>query len=328
MTVHEAAQKLLRGALLVFPTETVYGLGALASNEKAIRKIFRVKGRPIHNPLILHIAEKRQLNELVQEIPSSAKILIDHFWPGPLTICFKKSKNVSDLVTAELPTVCIRQPSHPIAHRLLAMVNEPVAAPSANLSGKPSATTFRDAKRQLLKKGVYFLPGRKSPLGIESTVVDCSGRNLRLLRPGVITKHTLESVIGKKIEDSSKGKKVRSPGQLLRHYSPSGKLMVLFGTREKRRKYLSQHHFDKKERWAFGLIGKKMKFVLPGTIFFIASSEQNLNTYASRLYRFLNNCDRAKAKHIVLELPKTKHPLLPTLVNRLEKASRGRIRAL
>jgi L-threonylcarbamoyladenylate synthase len=327
MNTSEAAQKLLEGHLVVFPTETVYGLGALANNEEAVRNIFEVKGRPSHNPLILHIAANNQLMELVEEVSPQAQRLIDHFWPGPLTICLKKSEQVSDLVSGGLPTVCVRRPDHPMAQDLLRIVGKALAAPSANLSGKPSTTSFEDAKKQLEQKGVHFLDGGKSPLGLESTVVDCSTDTVRLLRPGVISKSEIEIVLEQGIEDSScdTSGKISSPGQLLEHYAPQGQLIVLYGHSAQRKAWMNQQP-DLSEYVLGTFPDAENSF--PGKKYILAKSEADLPAYASELYAFLNWCDREKAQKILLELPFSPHPFLPALLNRLEKASKGHIVSL
>jgi|CXWL01.1.fsa_nt_gi L-threonylcarbamoyladenylate synthase len=324
MNIQEAAKKLLAGELVVFPTETVYGLGALISNDAAVKKIFAVKGRPSINPLIVHIADPLQLKMLVQEIPAAAQKLMEAFWPGPLTICFKKSSLVSDLVTAGLSTVCIRNPSHPMAHELLQSVNKPIAAPSANLSGRPSTTNFLDAKKQLEQQGVSILDGGASPLGLESTVIDCSNENIRLLRPGTITQQDLERALGEEIVDASNSQKISSPGQLLEHYAPHGNLQVICGQPEERHQWITKQSFPSGSTITYGIIGKtgsnpdKKSFLM-------AENDRDLATYAARLYQFLNWCDQEHSTHIILELPCSSDPLLKTLLNRLQKASRGNI---
>lgn len=320
LSVLKAAEKLKNGHLVIFPTETVYGLGALASNNEAVKMIFQLKGRPQHNPLILHVSKDYPLKKLVQHIPKKAKILMKRFWPGPLTLCFKKSDEVSNMITAGLSTVCIRCPSHPIARQLLKKLGEPIAAPSANISGKPSSTTLSDAKRQFKKKkGVFFLEGGISPLGLESTIVDVSGKKIRLLRPGSVSVQDLEKVIKESIQQKSH-RKITSPGQLLEHYAPKGKLTVIQGNRKKRRRWIQRH--IRKRKTILGVIGEPF---LLREYFTLCSRDNHLKTYGKNLYRFLNWCDERQAKEIFLELPKTSHPLLPTLLNRLQKASSGNI---
>lgn len=329
MSPQEAARLLHEGKLIVFPTETVYGLGALASNKKAVRKVFDVKGRPSHNPLILHIANPHQLDELVLDIPESAHRLMKAFWPGPLTICFRKSNIVSDEVTAGLPSVCVRTPDHPLAHEFLKNVGEAVAAPSANLSGKPSTTSFEDAKLQLGNKGVEFLDGGLTLIGLESTVVDCSQQGVvKLLRPGSVSVTDLESVLGEKILDETKNEQVTSPGQLLRHYAPKGELLVIVGNLQQRQRWLDRLSEDQKFSWAFGIVGKVNNAHLYSHLSVLSQSEEDMSMYASRLYSFLNWCDQIQAKHIVLSFPEKNHPLSATLMNRLEKASQGNIISL
>ncbi len=321
MNTTQAAQKLLQGELIVFPTETVYGLGAVASNAEAVQKIFEVKGRPQHNPLILHIFDRSQLDELVELVPDTAKNLMDHFWPGPLTICLKKHKNVSDLVTAGLDTVCIRMPDHPIAQELLKKTGEAVAAPSANLSGKPSTTRFKDAVAQLQQDAVYFLDGGNTQIGLESTVIDCSDDRIRVLRPGSISRADIETTLDTKIfhEENTK---ITSPGQLLQHYSPEGKLTVIIGKPEQRREWI-QNNVDLKHSH-LGLVGSFDEFN-PTKHQYLALTEEDFKSYAQQLYGFLNWCDRQSAQHIYLEFSDFSHPLTYTLLNRLKKASNGNI---
>ena len=322
MNIPEAAQKLLSGELVVFPTETVYGLGAVANDDEAIQKIFKVKGRPLHNPLILHIADQKQLKKIVEEIPVNAQKLIDSFWPGPLTICFKKSDQVSDLVSAGLPTVCVRQPNNPIAHELLSAVKCPIAAPSANLSGRPSTTRLQDAITQLKGEELYFLDGGDTTIGLESTVVDCSTAEVKLLRSGSISRYEIEALLGQQIKDHSEGTTITSPGQLLSHYSPRGNLQVICGKKTQRRDWMNKHA-DKKT--VSGLVGTSAD-LNHGPHQHLSHSEENLEEYAQNLYRFLNWCDHQEATHIILELPHLpEHKLFETLLNRLKKASKEQI---
>jgi len=325
MNPQEAAQKLFQGELVVFPTETVYGLGALASDDRAVLRIFQAKGRPPQNPLILHIADNEQLKDLTSEIPASAQKLIDHFWPGPLTICFKKSEKVSTLISAGLSTVCVRRPDHAIAREFLKSVGQAVAAPSANISGKPSTTTYEDARRQLEEKGVLFLDGGTTPLGIESTIIDCSEDTLKLLRPGSVSRDQIEDVLGGKImvESEASSAFVTSPGQLLEHYAPSGELVVLFGAKAQRDDWIQQHIEDPSE-WHLGTFSEISRHSFLDT-FFLAEKERDLTSYAAKIYAFLNWSDLKNAKKILLELPNSTDPIVPTLLNRLQKASRGHI---
>ena len=184
----DAAAELLRsGELVAFPTETVYGLGANALSEAAVQRIFVAKGRPSDNPLIVHIASRTQLEHLVTSIPEVATRLMDQFWPGPLTIVLPKRPEVPNLVTAGLNTVAVRMPNHLIAIELIGQAGVPLAAPSANRSGRPSATTWQAVSEDLDGRIAGIICGEPTDFGLESTVVDVNSEQPRLLRPGGIT---------------------------------------------------------------------------------------------------------------------------------------------
>ncbi|MDR0406246.1 MAG: threonylcarbamoyl-AMP synthase, partial [Clostridiales bacterium] len=191
-----AASILKGGGLVAFPTETVYGLGANALDANAVSGIFKAKGRPCDNPLITHIADKSRLEALVEAVPAAAEKLIDAFWPGPLTIVMKKSRNVPDIVSAGLDTVGVRLPEHPVALRFLTACGLPVAAPSANTSGKPSPTAAAHVAEDLAGKIDAIVDGGKCGIGLESTVIDVSGEVPALLRPGGVTYEQLTSLLG------------------------------------------------------------------------------------------------------------------------------------
>jgi L-threonylcarbamoyladenylate synthase len=320
MTTKDAAQKILEGELVVFPTETVYGLGALASNQKAVKRIFEVKGRPQHNPLIIHVSKDFQIRSLVQKIPEKAKLLMTHFWPGPLTLCLKKSPQVSDFVTAGLPTVCIRCPDHQIAAEFLRNVEAPVAAPSANLSGCPSTTRIEDAKMQLETKGVFFLEGGTTPLGIESTVLDVSKEPFSILRSGIISKQSIEKVIQCSVADATKGEHITSPGQMLEHYAPEGTLTVVIGNLQQRRQWIK-----KQKNYCESTIGFIGSFsgLKAAHLYELNVKETDLETFSARLYVFLNWCNRLKSAFIFVEFPSQSSSLSEALLDRLKKASRG-----
>ena len=213
------------GGLVAFPTETVYGLGANALNPNAVKKIFLAKGRPQDNPLIIHISNLKQLDELVLEIPDLAVKLIDLFWPGPLTIIFKKNKIVPNEVTCGLDTVAIRMPSNKLALELIEKSNCPIAAPSANVSGRPSPTKAKHVIDDLNGKIDIVIDGGAVNIGLESTVIDLSGELPIILRPGKITRSQIESVIGK-VETSTCNVKPKSPGMKYKHYSPKAKVII------------------------------------------------------------------------------------------------------
>ncbi|HPO05729.1 MAG TPA: L-threonylcarbamoyladenylate synthase [Candidatus Gracilibacteria bacterium] len=226
-----AADILQKGGLVAFPTETVYGLGANALNEKAVAQIFLAKGRPQDNPLIVHIADKNDLYQLSSNVSDKALLLVDKFWPGPLTLILKKTEIVPDIITAGLDCVAIRMPSHPIALALIKEAKIPLAAPSANLSGKPSPTDAQHVIDDLYHKIDLIIDGGEVEIGIESTVLDLTTDIPQILRPGKITKQDLEEIIGKVTENTS-SKETRSPGMKYRHYSPQARVFIVNNEQE------------------------------------------------------------------------------------------------
>jgi len=228
-SLKKAATIIRAGGLVVFPTETVYGLGANAFNEKALAKIFSAKGRPSDNPLIVHIANFKQLDELTDNISSLERKLIDKFWPGPLTIVFEKKKEISGLVSGGLATVAVRMPADEFARELIQQAGVPIAAPSANTSGRPSGTTGMDVFGDLVGKVDMILDTGESNIGIESTVVKVVQDIVSILRSGAVTKEMLEDVVAPSVvvfahkqEDLQS-----SPGTKYKHYSPEGKLEII-----------------------------------------------------------------------------------------------------
>ncbi len=222
--IGQAVARLAKGKLVAIPTETVYGLGADATNDTAVARIFEAKGRPQFNPLIVHFASLEEAMEAV-EFNAKAKMLASIFWPGPLTMILQRKKNsdISLLCSAGLSTIAVRIPKHPVAYELIKSLGRPIAAPSANRSGTLSPTTARHVFDSLGDNAGMILAGGKSDVGLESTVVDMTSRTPVLLRPGLITAEDLETHIGKvkveiKVIDHDKPK---SPGQLLRHYAPN-----------------------------------------------------------------------------------------------------------
>ena len=226
------------GGLVVFPTETVYGLGANGLNSEAVLKIFAAKGRPADNPLILHIAKKSELKPLWSHVPDNARILADTFWPGPLTMIFNRSSIVPDEVTAGLDTVAVRMPLNKTARALINAAGVPIAAPSANLSGKPSPTTAEHVRQDMDGRVDLIIDGGPCKYGLESTVVSLIGRPT-ILRPGAVTKEMLEAVIGPVdvahavLSPLREGETAASPGMKYRHYAPKGNLTIVEGPQEK-----------------------------------------------------------------------------------------------
>lgn len=232
--IKQAATIIRRGGLVAFPTETVYGLGANALNPKAVQKIFKAKGRPSDNPLIVHVAEKKDFYRFAKEVPPIAEKLIDMFCPGPLTLVLKKSRIIPSITSGDLDTVAVRMPAHPIALRLIRESKVPIAAPSANVSGKPSPTDAKHVFDDLAGKVDIIIDAGKTKIGVESTVVDVTTNPPTLLRPGGITLEQLRRVIGKVALHSRRDRHVtKSPGMKYQHYAPKAKVIVVEGFRPK-----------------------------------------------------------------------------------------------
>ena len=238
--IKEAAKSIKNGELVLFPTETVYGIGANALNEKAVNKIFEAKGRAGDNPLIVHISDYYMLTDLVQKVGEIEQKLINKFWPGPLTIIFDRKKCIPNNVTASLDTVGIRMPSNEIARRLIEYSKTPIAAPSANISGKPSGTRIEDIIEELEGKVDYILDAGRTDIGVESTVIRVENNKVHILRPGKITvediqKIGIEVALEKQImEECKPNEKVMSPGMKYRHYAPNTKCILVYSKDEKK----------------------------------------------------------------------------------------------
>ena len=248
--IETAAAILKKGGLVGIPTETVYGLAANALDGEASAHIFAAKGRPADNPLIVHICDVSQLAPLVQKVPESAMKLAEHFWPGPLTMILPKADCIPDSVSAGLETVAIRYPSHPAAQAVIAACGFPLAAPSANLSGRPSPTTAEHVMHDLGGRIDAVLDGGPCAVGVESTVVTLATNPPRLLRPGGITLEQLRSVLGEVMLDPAvlhplaTGAKASSPGMKYKHYAPKANVILLDGPRDQYLDYVNAHRED------------------------------------------------------------------------------------
>jgi len=239
--IKTAAGIIKAGGLVAFPTETVYGLGANALDAAAVKKIYEAKGRPRDNPTIVHIARASDIGMLTPDIDALTVSLIDNFWPGPLTLVVKKRHEVPDITTGGLPTVAVRMPDEPAALSLIREAGCPIAAPSANLSGKPSPTKMSHVIQDLDGRVDAIIVGDDCRVGIESTVLDVTARPPVILRPGIVTAVDIEAVIGEKAgfdpalleksETSGGGLKPKSPGMKYRHYAPKAKMVVIEGRR-------------------------------------------------------------------------------------------------
>lgn len=246
----KAARLLQQGELVGMPTETVYGLAADATNEAAVRAIFVAKGRPQDNPLIVHISEEAQLETLVREIPPAARRLAKAYWPGPLTMIFKKSDSIPAAVSAGLDTVAVRLPSHPIARELIRLSGCPLAAPSANRSGVPSPTTAARVMEDMDGRIAAVVDGGVCNVGLESTVVDMTKTPPRLLRPGGVTPAMLRDVVGEIAVDEAVVRPLKesevaaSPGMKYKHYAPNARVVLVKGTQEAYITYVNTHAAD------------------------------------------------------------------------------------
>lgn len=233
--IRQAAATLAAGGLVAFPTETVYGLGADALNAAAVGRIFEAKGRPSDNPIIVHIADDAALPDLVTAVPSTARVLMARCWPGPLTLVLPSTPAVPPVTRGGLPTVAVRMPSHPVALALIRAVGRPVAAPSANRSGRPSPTTAQHVLADLGDEVDLVLDAGPTPLGVESTVLDVTGETPVLLRPGAVTLEALTSLVGRIIVPAPAAPAAsgvsalsrRSPGTRYRHYAPRARVMLI-----------------------------------------------------------------------------------------------------
>ncbi|MBQ3273993.1 MAG: threonylcarbamoyl-AMP synthase [Christensenellaceae bacterium] len=234
LALDTASEIIREGGLVAFPTETVYGLGADAFNARAVEDIFKAKGRPQDNPLIVHICDKDQIDELAFDIPDIAKELTEDFWPGPFTVILKKRPCVPDIVTAGLDTVAIRFPSNAFAHDLILKSGRFIAAPSANSSGRPSPTSAAHVKEDLMGKIPLIVDGGRCTVGVESTVCMFKGDRPVILRPGGITAEMIKDIAGRvEIHDAVLGdvieEKPASPGMKYKHYAPKAEVEVFVG---------------------------------------------------------------------------------------------------
>jgi L-threonylcarbamoyladenylate synthase len=285
-----AGELLANGRLVAFPTETVYGLGADARSDEAIKSIFEAKGRPSDNPLIVHVASLDQVYPLVLDVTEATQRLMVRFWPGPITLVFPKSRLVSNLVTAGLDTVAIRIPSHPWANAILRHAQIPVAAPSANRSGSPSATTWQAVQQDLDQRIDAIVCGPPTEIGLESTVVDATGEHPRILRPGKITLEELVKVCPSIVPYSGHvapgNELLNSPGLRHRHYQPCARVILVRG-------HLPEVN---EEAWFIGL-NKYSGTDSCSRCLYCDSVED----YSTRLFNFFRQADDAGVKTIFCE---------------------------
>jgi L-threonylcarbamoyladenylate synthase len=293
-----AAEVLIRGGLVAFPTETVYGLGADALNADAVKQIFVAKGRPLDNPIIVHVASIADLKDLTSHVPEKAQWLVEKFWPGPLTLILPKSPGVPDDVTGRLDTVAVRMPQNKIALALIKALGHPIAAPSANLSGRPSGTTAGHVLQDFAGKIDMILDGGPVAVGVESTVLDLSRKPPAILRPGAVTQEDLEPLLGRVVMGRGAESKKRSPGTRYRHYSPRARVTLVEPGDEKTIARLARQHAAGGKKVAvvarhFSPRGK-MKAI-------VRIMPQELEEYARQIFAVLRELDELAVDEIIIE---------------------------
>lgn len=325
-----AADTLAEGKLVVFPTETVYGLGANALDQNAVKRIFEAKGRPSDNPLIVHISQIEQLTSLVKSIPPKAQTLMDAFWPGPLTLVFFKSESVSNEVTAGLTTVAIRMPDNEIALRIISLSGVPIAAPSANLSGRPSPTEAIHVIEDLFGRVDIIVDGGSCSVGLESTVLDITVDPPVVLRPGGITAEMLEEVIGPVIGDKPSEISVndtpKSPGMKYRHYAPKAEMTIVSGDSD--RVVCEVNRLVKKCREGNLKVGvlasRETCKRYDAQVVLSPGSRERLEDVAGEIYACLRSFDDAGVDVIYAEAF-SEEGIGHAIMNRLRKAAAGRM---
>lgn len=319
-----AAEVIKKGGLVAFPTETVYGLGADALNEKAVKKIFKVKGRPADDPIIVHVADRKELKRLAEEIPEEAEELIERFWPGPLTLVLKKTERVPKVTTGGLETVAVRMPDNAIALSLIKEAGTPIAAPSANLFGKPSPTSAKHVEHDLGGKVDLIIDGGSTRIGVESTVLDVTSSPPVLLRPGGVTLEELKEVVGEiLLHPAVKGRAsrvARAPGMKYRHYAPKAKLILVEGKPERVRRKIQQ--LLKKFK-SPGVITTNEKHSYNGEVVFVGSEAKEI---ARNLFKVFREFDE-RGVDVILAESISETGLGLAVMNRLKKAAYKIIRA-
>lgn len=325
------ARKIREGKLVAFPTETVYGLGANGLDEEAVKNIFIAKGRPQDNPLILHVSSIEEIEPLVEYISPEAKEVMNRFWPGPLTILFRRSKLVPDIITAGLDTVAIRMPSHSIASELIRESGVPIAAPSANTSGKPSPTLASHVIEDLDGKIDMVIDGGSTGVGLESTVLDLSSSTPEILRPGGITIEELRKVIPNVVEDLSiikddKNIIPKSPGQKYRHYAPKADMIVFTGEVQDMvnaiNEYMEKHTNSGK---TIGIMAtEETKDRYKKGVVISVGSRKDKRTIAHNLFNTIRLFDEEMVD-IILTEGIDLEGIGTAIMNRLKKASGGNI---
>lgn len=326
--IHRAARIIREGGTVVFPTETVYGLGANALSPIAVEKIFTAKGRPSDNPLIVHISDKKDIESLIQDDSQKARKLMEAFWPGPLTLILKKSLQVPQRVTGGLSTVAIRMPQHPVALALIEDAGIPIAAPSANLSGKPSPTNAKRVIEDLQGKVDMIIDGGPCKIGLESTVLDLTGENPVILRPGGVTREMIEGVVGKVEEDPAlkkgldEGVHPKAPGMKYKHYAPSVPVKVYVGNMNQVSDAIQKEADDILEKGSrVGILGTEenaKKYT--ASVIRSLGSRNRPEEIAANLFEGLRAIDEKKVDYILAE-GISEENIGSAVMNRLRKAA-------
>lgn len=318
----EAAENLRCGGLVAFPTETVYGLGANALSGESTGKIFAAKGRPQDNPLIVHVSQKEDVYPLVKYVPEKAERIFDNLCPGPITVILEKSEIVPDVVTAGGKTVAVRIPENKIARELIRLSGVPVAAPSANVSGRPSPTEADHVKEDLEEKIDYIIDGGKCQVGVESTVIDLTVEPPRILRPGGVSYEKLTELLGEingyapKDEDN---KAPKSPGMKYTHYAPRGKMIVFEGKGAKEE--ISKCILENADKKVFIISSREISGIDCETFILGETPEE----YAKNLFLALRKADEAGAELVLAELPFETGGIATAIKNRIYKSCGGNV---
>ena len=321
-TAQIAADIIKKGGLVAIPTETVYGLGANGLDENAVAKIFIAKGRPQDNPLILHISGPEQMEQFCHHIPQKAFDLAEAFWPGPLTIVLPAKECVPKRTTGGLSTVALRCPDHNTAREIIHLAGVPIAAPSANISGKPSTTTAQHVLHDHDGKIDAVVDGGACRVGVESTIVDLTEERPRLLRPGGITPEQLLEVLGDLVVDKAvtaqidKDEVVKAPGMKYRHYAPQEPVVIVSGSREKAAAYIRQH-FEKGDRV---LCFEEELPLYEGCAPLSYGQEADVNTLSAGLFAALRELDDPSIHQVYARCP-TGGGVAYAVQNRLKKAA-------
>lgn len=323
LSYQQAVDMLACGEIVAFPTETVYGLGADATNEKSVAKIYEAKGRPSDNPLIIHIGTKEEVVSYAKNVSEEAEQLMKAFWPGPLTLVFEQvSGKIASNALSGVETVGIRMPDHPVALRLLQLLKLPLAAPSANRSGKPSPTEASHVKKDLDGRIPLILDGGKTGVGLESTVIDMTTTPPAILRPGGVTREMIEAVIGTVEIDNyiEEAAVPRSPGMKYAHYAPEAPLFLIRADQGEIEEAIQNAHEEGKK---IAVIGPVEFTVNEADWYFSIGKKEDVGEMAMNLYQALRQCDETNADLIVAIETKAVG-VGAAFMNRLHKAANGR----